>query len=332
MTDDERVLLAGIRATPDDDLPRLVYADWLEEHDRPERAEFIRVECEAARADHSTDDYPRLLRHSDRLRATHGAEWFGPLATGELAKIIITRRGFVDSASLSADFFALRADEIFAHAPLLRGLFSVGDGDWQAFFNSPRFAAVRELSFDEGVFDGDAAEQLAECNNATRLIELNLDYQWLEPDVMSPLSETKLTSLERIVASSCNVGDESAIMLFQSERLRNLRVVDLGENSLTYLPLQVLAGNVNFGELEELILCHNRITSAGVEALARAPHLAGLRKLNLHGCPIGPEGGRAILASRCWDGLTELNLTRCGVGNDVVAELRQVYGEHVVLI
>jgi len=43
MTADERALIQAIIAAPDDDLPRLVYADWLEEHGRPERAEFIRM-------------------------------------------------------------------------------------------------------------------------------------------------------------------------------------------------------------------------------------------------------------------------------------------------
>jgi uncharacterized protein (TIGR02996 family) len=34
---------------PDDDAIRLVAADWLDEHGEPERAEFIRVQCELAR-------------------------------------------------------------------------------------------------------------------------------------------------------------------------------------------------------------------------------------------------------------------------------------------
>lgn len=41
-------LLRAIAANPADDLPRLVYADWLDEHDEPERAEFIRVQCRLA--------------------------------------------------------------------------------------------------------------------------------------------------------------------------------------------------------------------------------------------------------------------------------------------
>jgi uncharacterized protein (TIGR02996 family) len=41
-------LLAGICAYPDDDLRRLVAADWLTEHGEEERAEFIRTGCELA--------------------------------------------------------------------------------------------------------------------------------------------------------------------------------------------------------------------------------------------------------------------------------------------
>lgn len=44
----ESHLLAAILAAPEDDAPRLIYADWLEEHDQPERAEFIRVQCALA--------------------------------------------------------------------------------------------------------------------------------------------------------------------------------------------------------------------------------------------------------------------------------------------
>ncbi len=43
-------LLAAVRAAPDDDLPRLVLADWLEERGEGERAEFIRLQVEYRRA------------------------------------------------------------------------------------------------------------------------------------------------------------------------------------------------------------------------------------------------------------------------------------------
>jgi len=40
-----RPFLEAIAASPDDDLPRLVYADWQEENGHRERADLIRVQC-----------------------------------------------------------------------------------------------------------------------------------------------------------------------------------------------------------------------------------------------------------------------------------------------
>lgn len=45
---EERAFWAAILAAPAADLPRLVYADYLEENGRAERAEFIRLQCENA--------------------------------------------------------------------------------------------------------------------------------------------------------------------------------------------------------------------------------------------------------------------------------------------
>ncbi len=41
---EETALRAAIAAAPDDDAPRLVYADWLDEHGRADQADAIRVE------------------------------------------------------------------------------------------------------------------------------------------------------------------------------------------------------------------------------------------------------------------------------------------------
>jgi uncharacterized protein (TIGR02996 family) len=43
MSSDERALLAAIAAAPDDEAPHKVFADWLDEHDRPEEADWHRL-------------------------------------------------------------------------------------------------------------------------------------------------------------------------------------------------------------------------------------------------------------------------------------------------
>jgi uncharacterized protein (TIGR02996 family) len=62
-------LYRAVCAAPHDDLPRLVYADWLEENGRAARAEFIRVQCRLANASPADADYVDLLEREAELKA-----------------------------------------------------------------------------------------------------------------------------------------------------------------------------------------------------------------------------------------------------------------------
>jgi|SRR5262245_63695048 len=67
---DEKALLSAIWEHPHDDNVRLVYADWLQENGQPERAEFIRLQCERARLD-EWDDAERI----EALKAREEVLW-----------------------------------------------------------------------------------------------------------------------------------------------------------------------------------------------------------------------------------------------------------------
>jgi uncharacterized protein (TIGR02996 family) len=69
MHPDQAALYRGILANPHADLPRLVYADWLEENGRAERAEFIRVQIELANATPADDGYCDLVEREIELKA-----------------------------------------------------------------------------------------------------------------------------------------------------------------------------------------------------------------------------------------------------------------------
>ena len=76
MTHDDAFLRAIIE-NPDDDTPRLVYADWLDEHGQSDRADFIRVQCELARLPEEDSplrqDLVRLARNHARNSRTQYA-------------------------------------------------------------------------------------------------------------------------------------------------------------------------------------------------------------------------------------------------------------------
>jgi len=47
--DEREAFLVAIRAAPEDDTPRLAFADWLQEHGDEPQTEFIRVQVKLAR-------------------------------------------------------------------------------------------------------------------------------------------------------------------------------------------------------------------------------------------------------------------------------------------
>jgi uncharacterized protein (TIGR02996 family) len=79
MLDETVHLMAGIIGDPDTDPPRLVYADWLEEHGEPARAEFIRLQCTLAAQTKNTPQKKKLIAGEQSLIKEFGPKWIGPL-------------------------------------------------------------------------------------------------------------------------------------------------------------------------------------------------------------------------------------------------------------
>ncbi|MDB5312473.1 MAG: hypothetical protein JWO38_6675 [Gemmataceae bacterium] len=82
---DWAAFLAAIVAAPDDDTPRLVAADWLDEHGDGDRAAFIRVQVDLARlAAAGLGASPEADRLRAKERAFLGAvSYFHPLWAAE---------------------------------------------------------------------------------------------------------------------------------------------------------------------------------------------------------------------------------------------------------
>src|SRR5689334_1607117 len=93
METEDAALWRAVVAAPHDDAPRLVLADWLDENGRPDRAEFVRLQCRLARLDEDDPDRGPLERRERQLWLKHGAGWRAPLPAR--LRNFPFRRGFV---------------------------------------------------------------------------------------------------------------------------------------------------------------------------------------------------------------------------------------------
>src|SRR5262245_32995116 len=91
----EKAFLQAIIDNPDDDAPRLIYADWLEEHGDGPQAEFIRLQCQLARMDEFDPDRIALRDREEALLQAYGSQWQSEVPLEVRLPGEPFRRGFV---------------------------------------------------------------------------------------------------------------------------------------------------------------------------------------------------------------------------------------------
>src|SRR5262245_15983724 len=113
MQTDAEPFLQRIRAFPDDDVHRLIFADWLEEQGgrATDRAAFIRVQVALAGLPADNPRRSALLVAERDLLDAYREEWEAPFRG--LASAPVFRRGFVDEVKVTARQYLRHAHELF---------------------------------------------------------------------------------------------------------------------------------------------------------------------------------------------------------------------------
>jgi uncharacterized protein (TIGR02996 family) len=285
---DEEALLAAIAAHPDEDTPRLAYADWLDEHDRHVRAEFIRVQIEIAQK----ETLPRVLQNryvdiwkrNQELIDNHRDDLLGPLAALPKDTKVEFRRGFVSEVQVNVDEFFRNARALLAALPLPRVVIVAPVG--------PVCQLLGFVDYDPGL---DRMTQLV-SGMRTEPDGSDGDDDWPDAEaIYSPVSWPRLNELD---VSGCRLGNDNAIALLRIETFPALYDLDLSGNDLTDAAVMPLLRSGLPRQLKRLILGGNPITDFGARLLAEQwPTGADdrLEHLNLKFTAIGQPGQQALL-------------------------------------
>jgi uncharacterized protein (TIGR02996 family) len=162
---DEAALLAAIREHPIEDTPRLAYADWLDEHEKPERAEFIRTQCALSQISEEEDHRTELEIRERQLLAGHAADWALPRPPFP---------AFVPSQSEERDGYWSVFRRGFLEGVALRGLSPdhlTPSGEFEQLFAAHPIRELRLRNFLPG-----SLVALAERPELARIETLDLTY------------------------------------------------------------------------------------------------------------------------------------------------------------
>ncbi|MBX9623115.1 MAG: TIGR02996 domain-containing protein [Gemmataceae bacterium] len=275
--DQEAAILAAVAANPSDDLPRLAYADWLDDHaaDRPDpeaarvRAEFIRVQCEIKRHEHLSSPelqrYADLYRRQDALLTNHHRDLLGPLGDDLGPHAAAFSRGFVTELRLDVDEFVRHADHIAALAPIpevmvsgvAAGLDALSDVSHHVARITTARAQSRQRAEPVALTPADVWSVFVECWPWDRLRELDLE--------------------------GCRIGDDGVnhLIAVEDANLPVLKDLDLSGNGITDEGGRSVVGSWLWTRLDRLVLGGNPLTDGAAAVLADAAEGCGLSHLNL---------------------------------------------------
>jgi uncharacterized protein (TIGR02996 family) len=188
---EHNAFLRAIAASPDENAPRLVFADWLEEQGEPDRAEFIRTQCALTLPGLPERRHALRVRERDLLDA-HRQEWCQ--AFGLPIEDIVFERGLIASVRLSEwDRGRVLDPECAAQLATLRELdlsgLQLGDADLAAFAATAQMPALRKLILSDNDITGSGAVALAKAAGLPRLETLYL--------FGNPIGDVTRATLER---------------------------------------------------------------------------------------------------------------------------------------
>lgn len=269
--DDESAFLAAIAAHPAEDTPRLAYADWLDEHDRPIRAEFIRVQCAVKQLEERPAEEQRPHIHLFKRQAhllEQRRELLGPLG-GDLGYFdVVFDRGFVAKLTLDVRVFINHAPAVAALVPRPIVRVTNAGAALDELLTRPELTAVSILSVASTEHDAfelgeGAAVSLALCPHLGRVEVLELE--------------------------GCGIADFGLNFLAQAKTLPALIELDLSGNEITDEGVRSLVNSPLWPRLERLVLGGNPLSDVSAELLVEAAGFSKLQYLNLRFTGISPD-------------------------------------------
>jgi uncharacterized protein (TIGR02996 family) len=298
-------------AHPDDDTPRLVLADWLEEHGDEHaaaRAEFIRVQIELAKLSKHDPRYEELARREEFLLSTHEAHWLGPLQ-GVVTKAV-WQRGFPQRMKLGVRAFMDNADELFRQAPILHlQLLRINQTKMtmEELAACPHFARLRGFSLPGSSVGDEKLRALFREADLGNVDTLDLSGTGVGEGSLKEIAAGRLPRLRSLNLSG-NMLEFVVQKLFRDDVPFSLTELDLGGAALNSQDLESLFRWTGLAAVETLVLWNNRLGTSGARHLAASPHLGRLRSLHLNYCEIGMRGMTAIAEAETLAGLRDLYL------------------------
>jgi uncharacterized protein (TIGR02996 family) len=228
---DRDALLHAIAARPEEDTPRLMYADWLEENGEPERADFVRTQVLIAQPGRTNEEQFHLVRKNVAYMQDWTRQWKEQLPRVPGIEWGDFNRGLIEEVQADDERpVVTHAAEIFAvpgvHVLRLRRLI-----DGLALAGVPELERLRALRMVSARATAPHLRALLASAHLCNLKVLDLHGNSADDGVAGAIADGRFPHLAELWLGSNTVGNAGAHELTRSPHLYGLQVLDLLGNA-----------------------------------------------------------------------------------------------------
>lgn len=306
---DETALLEAIHRNPEDDFPRLLYADRMEEVGKQDHADYIRAQVRIAQISRIMEKWgeklPRkkqieLFQERERLKEQpFPPEWQTKTRTIlDEDSTIDWERGFATYLATDHHFFQLNAKEVLTAFPTITNLYlsirslpdfaapsAENEEEYlRLFANTPELARIKSMILDRNYHNHKLSVDLQlniifNTPHLRGLRKLGLDndftfrHQFTQRSA-EIIANYPFANLEGLFLTCLIVGDEAATRLARSPNMSALTSLILGGDNSPH-----------------------SMTDAAAYAIAESPYLKGIRTVYAKGSNITAAGFRALVTN-----------------------------------
>jgi uncharacterized protein (TIGR02996 family) len=336
--DDELLgLLRAVKEAPFEELPRLILADWLTDHDDL-RGELIRIQCELPKLPYSDPTRRKLLKQEKRLLKEYGDSWTGGPEAGAKVRF---RRGLLHVTF--ATYPNVIVDELkylFEQGWVETTKLVLGTLHDIKFGSHPLFAEISQLDLSSSYLPRDVYEPLLEAPSLQNLVSLDLGYRHYPYQSLLRVARSQLLPQLQYVPRDCDNRLGYLRRLFR--KYPDLRVVDfstetLGEHEpdlsrIVELPPEQFPGLINLSgqkvnldpivqhpgarNLRALILNESHLGRDGIVTLVRSKQLRELEVLDLGANSLDDDEAVLLAEQGRFSNLVYLQLEYNNIGDE----------------
>lgn len=257
----ETVFLDEIAATPGDETPVLIYADWLAEQDDPatrSRGEFLRLESVLKRGKPGAQRAD-MEWQARQLWWDHIEDWLGPLY--DAVDHFRYERGLLSVEVSSASLADMHPEELAA---------------------TPAWGWLRHVGVRKGGLE--ALAQLSELPRPRYLASLDIGRKTVADaaeELPLLLGMPILQDLRELNLAENGLSEVGCTQLGRWTGAASLRALVLRKNEITSVGVRSLLDSPHLGALEELDLAFNFIQADGARELCNTASVPRLKRLDV---------------------------------------------------